>query len=494
MDIKELRKGVEGFAGEMDEEYYLNGSGQKEDLNLSAIYEKYSYLFSEELLRELTEAREEASGEEDRSLRFFQAFVTEALLDSEVTELNDRFETAESKASIEVDGEKIAYRMSAVTLSNEENREKRKEIDRKRLEVVKELNPILEAKIAKLHKTARGLGYENYMALYRSLKGIDFINLEKIMKNLLVRTEGIYVEKMDEFLRENLGITLEEAEKHDMSLLFRAKEFDGYFPKEKLIDTFKATLKGMGIDLDSQKNIHLDYEERPSKSPRAFVAPIKVPEKIMLNLLPHGGYGDYDTLLHEGGHAEHFASVDPALPEEFKYLGDISVSESYAFLFQYLTTDARWVARYTDMEDMEKYLDFVYLIKLFFLRRYAAKLIYEIKLHQSIVDDSMGKVYKETLESALKFRHPEEHYLVDVDDGFYVSQYLRAWIFEAQLRAALMEKFGEKWFENPEAGPYLMKNLYSYGQKYNVEELAVMLGYQGLDAEPLIEEIEDHFD
>lgn len=494
MDIKELRKGVEGFVGEMDEEYYLNGSGQKEDLNLSAIYDKYSYLFSEGLLHEITAARENATGEEDRSLRFFQAFVTEALLDSTVTELNDQFETAESKATIEVDGEKIAYRMSAVTLSNEENREKRRLIDRKRLEVVKELNPILEKKIAKLHKTARKLGYENYMELYRSLKGIDFVNLEKIMKNLLTRTEGIYVEKMNEFLQENLGITLEEAEKHDISLLFRAKEFDRYFPKERLIDTFKATLKGMGIDLDAQKNIHLDYEERPSKSPRAFVAPIKVPEKVMLNLLPHGGYGDYDTLLHEGGHAEHFASVDPDLPEEFKYLGDVSVSESYAFLFQYLTTDERWVARYTDMDELEKYLDFVYLIKLFFLRRYAAKLIYEIKLHQSIVDESMGQVYKKTLESALKFRHPEEHYLVDVDDGFYVSQYLRAWIFEAQLREALREKFGDRWFENTKTGPYLMKNLYSYGQKYNVEELATMLGYQGLDAEPLIEEIEDHFD
>ena len=494
MDIKELRKGVEGFVGEMDEEYYLNGSGQKEDLNLSAIYQKYSYLFSRELLDEIREARNEASGEDDRSLRFFQAFVTEALLDSEVSELNDQFETAESKASIEVDGEKIAYRMSAITLSNETNREKRKEIDRKRLEVVKELNPILEKKIAKLHKTARGLGYENYMELYHSLKGIDFIGLEKIMKNLLVRTEGIYVEKMNEFLQENLGITLDEAEKHDISLLFRAKEFDSYFPREKLIDTFKATLMGMGIDLDSQKNIHLDYEERPSKSPRAFVAPIKVPEKIMLNLMPHGGYGDYDTLLHEGGHAEHFGSVDPELPEEFKYLGDVSVSESYAFLFQYLTTDARWVAKYTDMEDMNKYLDFVYLIKLFFLRRYAAKLIYEIRLHQSIVDESMGKLYRETLESALKFKHPEEHYLMDVDDGFYVSQYLRAWIFEAQLRSVLMEKFGEKWFENPKTSPYIINNLYRYGQKYNVDELAVMLGYQGLDAEPLIEEIEDHFE
>jgi hypothetical protein len=80
---------------------------------------------------------------------------------------------------------------------------------------------------------------------------------------------------------------------------------------------------------------------------------------------------------------------------------------------------------------------------------------------------------------------------MDVDDGFYVSSYLRAWIFEAQLRSLLKEKYGGRWFSDPEAGKFL-RELWSHGQKYDVEELAQMVGYHGLDINPLIKEIEEN--
>jgi hypothetical protein len=101
----------------------------------------------------------------------------------------------------------------------------------------------------------------------------------------------------------------------------------------------------------------------------------------------------------------------------------------------------------------------------------------------------MGDEYKATLQKALKFKHTEKHYLEDVDDGFYCAEYLRAWIFEAQLREALVEKFGEGWFENEKAGDYL-KELWSYGQKYKADELVQTIGYVELDPDPLLEEIE----
>jgi hypothetical protein len=100
----------------------------------------------------------------------------------------------------------------------------------------------------------------------------------------------------------------------------------------------------------------------------------------------------------------------------------------------------------------------------------------------------MGMVYRVAMESALKFRHPEVHYLMDLDDGFYSAQYLRAWIFEAQLRAVLKEKFGEEWFLEPRAGAQL-KELWKVGQKFTVDELAGGLGYPGLDAQPLVDEL-----
>ena len=87
----------------------------------------------------------------------------------------------------------------------------------------------------------------------------------------------------------------------------------------------------------------VDAEPRPKKTPRAFCAPVRVPEEVYLVLTRIGGREDYETLMHEAGHAEHFSHVDPALPVEHRYLGDNSVTEGFAFLFQHLTEDPAWL-------------------------------------------------------------------------------------------------------------------------------------------------------
>ncbi len=197
----------------------------------------------------------------------------------------------------------------------------------------------------------------------------------------------------------------------------------------------------------------------------------------MLVVMPMGGPSDYDTLLHEAGHAEHYANVLKNRPMEYKYLGDNSVTETYAFLLQYLTLNKGWINNFTSMsrKQISDFQEFTYLQKLYFLRRYAAKLKYELKIHQGSVK-GMDDAYKRTLESILKFRHPKNHYLTDLDDGFYAAQYLRAWLFEAQLRREMTDRFGDEWFKKKSAGKYL-KSLWSQGQKYNVDELSKDAGF-----------------
>ena len=78
--------------------------------------------------------------------------------------------------------------------------------------------------------------------------------------------------------------------------------------------------------------------------------------------------------------------------------------------------------------------------------------------------------YVELLSGALKVMPSETDYLADIDDGFYASQYLRAWAFEAQLRTYLREKFGNTWFTRRDAGS-LIRELWSEGQKPTADEL-----------------------
>ena len=138
-------------------------------------------------------------------------------------------------------------------------------------------------------------------------------------------------------------------------------------------------------------------------------------------------------------------------------------------------------------EDATNVVQFNTFQKLFMVRRYAAKLLYELELHSGASHPE--KIYAATLEDALKFKNPENQYLSDVDNGFYSADYLRAWMFEVQLRNVLMEQFGEEWWNHKACGDY-MKNMWSTGQKYMADELARELGYYGIDEYPMVKEME----
>src|SRR5436305_7624419 len=78
--------------------------------------------------------------------------------------------------------------------------------------------------------------------------------------------------------------------------------------------------------------------------------------------------------------------------------------------------------------------------------------------------------YVKLLGDALKVEPSETDYLADIDSGFYVTEYLRSWAFEAQLRAHLRERFGNAWFAKREAGS-LLRELWAVGQRVNADEL-----------------------
>ena len=98
-------------------------------------------------------------------------------------------------------------------------------------------------------------------------------------------------------------------------------------------------------------------------------------------IAPHGGRDDYAALFHEGGHAEHYAHTDPELAFEFRMLGDNSVTESFAFLLQHLVEEPRWMRKRLGVEDPEAAVAHARAARLALLRRYAAKLAYELELH-----------------------------------------------------------------------------------------------------------------
>jgi hypothetical protein len=214
---------------------------------------------------------------------------------------------------------------------------------------------------------------------------------------------------------------------------------------------------------------------------------------VYLVLRPHGGQSDYNTFLHELGHALHFAYASPEYQFEFRWLGDNSVTESYAMLFDHRMQDKGWLRRYTQLGSnrVGKFLRTAGFEELHFLRRYCAKFLYERSLYSGEVPWSeLPDLYVSLLTKATGFEYNRADAFVDVDPRFYSARYLRAWQLQSVLNEQLTARFDIDWFRNPGAGPWLVSELFSHGQRETAEEISARTGGGTLSFQPLIRKIE----
>jgi hypothetical protein len=458
-DLDAFREDADRFIAEVDEEYYLHYAGHKETLELKAIYERH-----EQLTRLETAQRFEGAPTE------LWRFACEGYLGNLTRSHQERLAKVEAELETTVDGEQIPYRMLRVAMANEPDRDRRERLEQARLRLLdEELNPVyLEAALID-REAVLTLGSPNYYELYKRF-GFRLDELAAQCTDLLGETEQLWERAGDSLFRERLGIGLADARPADVSRLFRAPELDKSYPSERMLPALEATLRDLGIDLGSQENVHLDIEQRPGKSPRAFCSPIEVPGKVMLVIQPIGGRDDWEALFHEAGHTEHYANTSPDLPMEAKRLGDMAVTEGWAMLMQHLVDEPAWLNRRLDVPRVEKLANAGATTLLYFIRRYSAKLLYEIEFFQAEDPASMKPRYAELLTEALKIPANPQSYLDDIDGSFYVTGYLRSWAFEAQLREFLRSELGNAWFASRDAGD-LLRELWSLGQGPTAEEL-----------------------
>ena len=139
-------------------------------------------------------------------------------------------------------------------------------------------------------------------------------------------------------------------------------------------------------------------------------------------------------------------------------------------LLQHLTDEPAWLSRRLDFPRPQEFAEEGAVGLLYFVRRYCAKLLYELEFHSGRDASEFSDRYVEILGDALKIQPGKADYLADIDSGFYVTAYLRSWAFEAQLRAYLRERFGNTWFARREAGS-LLRELWAEGQRPTADEM-----------------------
>lgn len=452
------RREAEAFVSEIGLEHYLHFAGLKPSLEIEAIYEAHAALFTREALEDLRATGNQALIE----------FCVEGLVGRATTSETAELAEREAELELELEGEALPLRQAAIEQAGEPEPDRREAIERARLGVTAgELNPLHERVINRTHELAEELGWSSMTELCGEISGIDLRALAARAGDFLAATEDEYRRAVEPTMRSELGI--DRLRRSDLPAFFRGASLDEHFPERPLVPSLTQTLADLGIQ--AWQHITLDAEARPTKSPRAFCAAVRVPEEIYLVIAPHGGRDDYETILHEAGHAQHYAHVAPEAEFERRHLGDNSVTEAYAFLMQRLAAEPQWLARHLAVEDPRPITEHAHAARLVLLRRYAAKLNYEIELHDAPADVSaLRVVYADRLSRALGIEWPEETWLSDVDPFFYAARYLRAWALEAELASGLAASAGPQWFAEPETGARLVE-LWRQGQPATARDL-----------------------
>jgi hypothetical protein len=486
MDLDLYREAAETFLAELTREYYRHYAGLQESYEIEPIYDRHRALFTRKAVEDLRAARARAAGgsEQQRRTRMLLDFTVDGYVGQATKSLEADLARAEAALTIDLDGRRIGFREAAAAQANEPDPGRRQEIEQAQLALTEtRLGPLHRDLLHTQHRCAAELGWSSYREMCEECKGVDLAGLAGQTAAFSNATAPAFPELLEPELRRAVGRRLDELRRADLPRFFRATEQDRHFPADRLARSFVETMRGLGIEVGAEHGVMFDLEPRPSKSPRAFCAPVRVPGEVYLVVTPIGGWDDYSAMFHEGGHAAHAANVDPGLPFEFRHLGDDSVSETYAFLLQHLVEDPGWLSHTLGVEDPSDLVTHVRAQRLLHMRRYAAKLAYELDLHGSNGDadlDVLACRYSALLGTALQIPWPRETFLADVDPGFYCACYLRAWALETYLRAYLRERFGPAWFESAEAGEVL-RGLWRDGQRLTAEELLAELTGQPLD-------------
>ncbi len=468
--------------------------GEKETSEQAAIVARYADLFTREQHESLRREEEAASGEgRERLLRLREACAS-GIAAAELAEESDALENAILACRVERGGESMPLRTAQARLAVLAGYAEREELGELASDASAAFN---NARLALLRRgeeiDADLSGEPDPVRRSADLKGVDLDALARALDAAARRQDEAWSGLRERWLERLLGDEREaEPSSSHVAYLRRLSPLADLYTEERSVPVCLDTLARLGFDLAGDPHIRLDLEDRPQKNPRACVIASDPPTVVHLITRAQGGLHDYQALLHEAGHALHYAGCDPELPYTFRKLArDHALTEIYSFLLESVTREPGWHGEYFELapDEAADRAEAARFLEVLLFRRYAAKLRYELTFWSDFGNATRhDTTYAEALRAATGIRYRPDGYLADMDGGFYSADYLRAWIRTAQLREHLRTTVGHEWWRSAETGE-LLRGLFLEGTKPSSEDVAAHIGFDPLDTRPLVDEL-----
>jgi hypothetical protein len=490
----EYESRLQRYLFERSEEGRAVRVGEKETSEQAAIVARYGDLFSRAQLEALLEAEEGADGETRERLYRLRKTCEGGLVTAELAERDDALENAILAARVTFKDEEMPLRTAQARLAVLDAYGDRDELGVIHAEASAAFNPQrLDLIRSAAELEAELSGEPDHVARSESEKGISLRTLESALAAANDASAARWGSLRERWFERLLGPErAEQPSSSHVSYMRRLSPLDRIYTKERAVDVCLATLAHLGFKLDEERNIRLDLDDRPQKSPRACVIASDPPTVVHLITRAQGGLHDYQAFMHEAGHALHYAGCDPNLPYTFRRISrDHALTEIYSYICEAITREPAWHAHYFDLSEEEARVNAeatVFLEALLF-RRYTAKLQFELGFWSDFEQQGLeSEDYEERLTAATGIHYPRAAHLADMDPGFYSADYLRAWIRHAQLRAHLVSEVGTDWWRSPQTGE-ILRRLFAEGTKPSSEEIASRLGFEPYDTAPLVSEL-----
>jgi hypothetical protein len=429
-----------------------------------------------------------------RALLFLETYLAGEYVARATAAEAARVDTALRAATSSAGGPAFSLAELDARLAAEPDRDRRAALAAAAVPALQRLEAARLAENERVDAAVKALGYRGYADLGLALRQVELEPVAALARKFLDDTRDLHERAFAAAARRELGLAAGELERSDVPRLWKGVGFDAGFPRGRALPALEETLAGLGLPLRDGA-IRLDDGAAPRKASRPLCVPVRVPADVRLSVRPAAGPAEWAALFHEAGHAEHFAHAANGT-FELDLLGNHVAGEAFAFLFEGLLEDQNWLEAHTDLggPELAAFRESQATKKLYLLRRYAARALFEIAWRTGQqVDLPPREAWRRRMQEAVGFPLSDEdayRWALEDDEFFASADHLRAFVLAAQIEERLVKSFGDRWWAQPAAGTYL-KSLWAVGNRDRPLELARQVGFPGLDDGALVRRLED---
>jgi hypothetical protein len=455
-------------------EQYLQFAGYDYDKKNIENLSKMKFLISEIFVRSFSKPR----------ILFLSSIenISESKTKTLELKLHDLRDTKIKSRYFKFNGKQVNWNNWRQFNSCENDNNKRKIVFDEFIKKTKYISPVINLRFKRIREIYSNFSdkiNENSRKPFSPLDG--YLTSEKItLSELRVLVSELGERARARFQSElNCGSKLigKDPEYYDDFYFFRNRIFSSiekYFLKINPITTVKKTLRSIGFDFSK---IQFDTNDRPNKYPSPICFFVKVPSDIRVLYKNESPYFNLQSCYHETGHAIHASSIDPDLNYWEKYKFPMGIAEIFSILIERLTKNPLYLKDIgiTNDKVLCELVSKNNFMELFFVVFYTANSLMKMEFwNRNLTIYETSRLYEKLIKKYMGLEVPGEYWMLHhilPESIMYVPSYMLAAIRAAELERYLINRFGERWWNDPVAGKKV-REIMSKGGTINLNEFS----------------------